>query len=225
MGPVLFGFQRGQKPLLIRSGGSGSIEYPGSVRSEGLQQAGDQLATLAALHRGHADNGLWFAILQPPPANRRNQPLEIGIRRGLFAGELAGRDRVGRLTEGHDFAFDVSGGKAFRHVFSQRTAERAHAFEPDRPPVAPVRRGREEEQLPAALAPERHDLRKAVGRGMVGLVNEKSLAGEIRGQVLAREAVQGRLGTGKSVVERSWLAEVVDDPLYRPESAFPRPFD
>ena len=60
---------------------------------------------------------------------------------------------------------------------------------------------------------------------MVGLVNEKSLAGEILGQVLAREAVQGRVGTSKSVVEGSRLAEVVDDPLHRAESAFPRPLD
>jgi hypothetical protein len=79
--------------------------------------------------------------------------------------------------------------------------------------------------LPAALAPERHDLRQAIGRGMVGLVNEKCLAGKILGQVRAREAVQGRVGTSKSVVERSGLAEIVDDPLYRPESAFPRPLD
>src|SRR5437899_4692632 len=98
-------------------------------------------------------------------------------------------------------------------------------FETYRPSDAPVRRGREEEQLPAALAPERHDLRQAIGRGMVGLVNEKGLAGEILGQVLAREAVQGRVGTSKSVVDRSWLAEVVDDPLHRTESAFPRPLD
>src|SRR5207253_10061358 len=97
--------------------------------------------------------------------------------------------------------------KPFRHVFRQGAAERAHAFEPDRPTVSPVRRGREEEQLPAALAPKRHDLRQAIGRGMVGLVNEKCLAGEVLGQVLAREAVQGRVSTSKSVIERSWLAE------------------
>ena len=60
---------------------------------------------------------------------------------------------------------------------------------------------------------------------MVGLVNEKSLAGEILGQVLAREAIQGRVGTSKSVVERSWLAEVVDDPLHRAQLAFPRSLD
>jgi hypothetical protein len=43
---------------------------------------------------------------------------------------------------------------------------------------------------------------------MVGLVNEKSLAEKVLGQVRAREAVRGRVGTSKSVVERSRLAEV-----------------
>ena len=172
--------RRGQEPLLIRCAGSGGIEDPGALRSEGLQQAADQFPAASALHRGHADNRLRFAILQPPAANRRDQPLEIGTRRGLFAGELAGRDRVARLAEGHDFAFEVPGGKPFRHVFRQGTAERAHAFEPDRPAIAAVRSGREEEQLSAALAPKRDDLRQTIGRGMVGLVNEKGLAGEIR---------------------------------------------
>src|SRR5437870_659808 len=69
----------------------------------------DQFPAAAALHRTHADNGLRFAILQPSAANRCNQALEIGTRLGLFAGKLTGRDRVARLTEGHNFAFEVSG--------------------------------------------------------------------------------------------------------------------
>jgi hypothetical protein len=35
----------------------------------------------------------------------------------------------------------------------------------------------------------------------------------------------GRVGAGKSVVEWSWLAEVVDDSLHRAEPAFPRTLD
>ena len=95
------------------------------------------------------------------------------IRRGFFAGELGGGDGVARLAEGDDFAFQVPGGKAFCHVLGQGTAEGAHAIELDRPAVAAVGRGREEEQLSAALAPERDDLRQAVGRGVVGLVDEQ----------------------------------------------------
>ena len=51
----------------------------------------------------------------------------------LFTGELAGGDRVARLSEGDDFAFEVPGREPFRHVFRQGTAEGAHALEPDRP--------------------------------------------------------------------------------------------
>ena len=57
----------------------------------------------------------------------------------------------------------------------------------------------------------------------MGFVNEKSLAGEVRGQVLGSETVQGRMGTCECVFERTGLVEVTDDPLYRAELAFPRP--
>src|SRR5438309_660491 len=70
-----------------------------------------------------------------------------------------------------------------------------------------------------------NDLRQDIGRGMVGLVNEKGLSGELLGKVVAREPVQCRVGTSKSVVERSWLAKVVDDPPHRAESAFPGSLD
>jgi hypothetical protein len=190
-----------------------------------LHQAADQFPTASALHRRHADNRPGFAILPPPAANRRHQPLEIGTRRCLFAGELASRDRVAQLTEGHDFAFEVPGGKPFRHVFRQGATERAHAFEPDRTTIAAVWSGREEELLSAALTPQLDDLRQTIGRGMVGLVNEKGLVGEVLGQVLWSESVQGRVGTGKGVVEGPGLAEVGDDPLHRTESAFPRHLD
>ena len=166
-----------------------------------------------------------FAVLQPPTANRRNQPVEIGTGRGLFAGELAGGDCVARLAERHDFAFEVPGGKPFCHVFRQGTAKRAHAFEPDRTAIAAVGSGREEKQLSAAFAPKRDDLRQTISRGMVGLVDKKGLAGEVRGQVIGSETVQGCVGTCKGVVKRSGLAKVVDDPLYGAESAFPRPFN
>ncbi len=97
-------------------------------------------------------------------------------------------------------------GKPFGHVFRQGTAERAHAFEPDRPTIAAVGRGREEEQSAAAFAPERDDLRQPVGRGVMSLVNEQGLAGEVVGQVVGREAVQGRMGAGEGVVERAPVA-------------------
>src|SRR5438128_663710 len=82
--------------LVVKQGG---LVGRSLARSTATPQAGNQRAALAALHRGHADNGLRFAILQPPAANRHDQSLKIRARRRLFAGELAGRDRVARLAE------------------------------------------------------------------------------------------------------------------------------
>ena len=59
-------------------------------------------------------------------------------------------------------------------------------------------------------------------QSVVGLVDEKSLAGEVFGQSFGGEAVQGGMGTRKGVVERFRLTEVSDDPLHRTESAIPR---
>src|ERR1700678_4528239 len=149
MSASLLSFQGIQEPLLVRRAGSGGIEYPGALRRERLHQAADQFAASSALHRRHPDNHLWFAVLRPAPANRRNQAVEIGTRRRLLAGELSSRDRVSRLTEGHDFALEVRAGKSLRHVFRQGPAEGAHAFEPDRTAIVAVWSGREEEQLSA----------------------------------------------------------------------------
>ncbi len=153
MRAALLGFEGVQEPLLVRGGGPGGVEDPGAPRREGLRQAAHQFAALAALHRRHADDGLGLAVFRPPAANRGYQSVEIGTRRRLFAGELGGRDRVARLTEGHDFAFEVPRGKPFRHVFREGATERFHVFEFDRSVIAAVRRRREEEQLSAALAP------------------------------------------------------------------------
>ena len=138
-----------------------------------------------------------------------DQPVEVGRRRGVFAGELAGRDRVARVAQGHDLAVEMAGGEPFGHVLGQRPAEQAHPVESDGTAVAAVRRGREEEELAAALAPDRDDLRQAVGRGMVGLVDEQGLAGKVVGQVLGGQPVQGRVGAGKGMVQRPGLAKVM----------------
>ena len=82
IGVALFGFEGGQEPLLVRGAGAGGVENAGAFGSEGLHQAADQFAALAALHRRHADDGLRFAVLQPAAANRRDQPVEIGSSAG-----------------------------------------------------------------------------------------------------------------------------------------------
>src|ERR1022692_2151913 len=92
---------------------------------------------------------------------------------------------------------------------TQGAAEGAHPIEPDRTAVAAVGRGREEVQLAAAFMPERDKLRQAIGRGMVGFVNEQCLAGKIFWQVVAGETVQGRMGAGEGTRGLS-LTEVLD---------------
>ena len=109
--------------------GPGGIEDPRAFRCECLHHAAYQVAAAAALHWGNADNRLRFAIFAPPAANRRDQPLDIGLRRSLLAGELCRRDRVPRLTESDNLAFEVLGGKPLGHVFRQGAAERLHPFE------------------------------------------------------------------------------------------------
>ena len=82
----------------------------------------------------------------------------LTARRSFVSGELPSRDHVARLAKRNDFTFKLLGGKSFGHMLRQRTAERAHAFEFDRPAIAAVRRGREEKQLAAPLSPDGDDL-------------------------------------------------------------------
>jgi hypothetical protein len=107
------------------------------------------------------------------------------------------------------------------HVFRQRAAKDFHALKPDGPAVAAIRSGREEKQLAAALAPKRDQFRESVGGSMVGFVDEQGFAGKIARQVVGRQPVERGMSTGKSVVERARLAEVMNHPFHRAEPAFP----
>ena len=84
-------------------------------------------------------------------------------------------------------------------------------------PIAAIGGRGEEEELAAALAPERDDLRQAVGGGVVGFVDEQGLAGEIVGQVFGSKAIQGSMRTRPGVVLRPRLAKVLDNALDRAE--------
>ena len=119
----------------------------------------------------------------------------------------------------------MPGRKSLGHVFRQRATERAHAFEPHWPAIAAVWRGREEEQPPAAFAPERDDFRQAIGRRMMRFVNEQSLAGEIGGQIVGGESVQRGMGTRERMIERPLLLQVLDNALDRTELALACAFD
>src|SRR5262249_47905569 len=115
----------------------------------------------------------------------------------------------------------VPGGKPFRHVFRQGAAERAHAVEPDRTPIAAVRSRREEEQLATALLPQRDQRRQAVGRGVVRLVEEQGLTGEIRRHSVGLQLVEGRVRAGQRVVERRGLTQIGGDLLDSAQPAYP----
>ena len=96
-------------------------------------------------------------------------------------------------------------------------SERRSVFIPlklDGSAIATVRRGREKVELSAAFAPERDDLRQTIRGSMVGFVNEKRLAGEIGGQVLGSESIECRMGTSEGMVDRSLLADVLDNSLH-----------
>jgi hypothetical protein len=117
------------------------------------------------------------------------------------------------------------GRKTLGHVLGQGAAVGAHAVELHRTAVAAVRGRREEEESAAALAPERDDLREAVGGGVVGFVDKHRLALEVGREIVGGEAVQGGVGAGEPVVERAGLAEVLDNALHRADLAVARSED
>src|SRR5262249_37222041 len=123
-----------------------------------VDQPGDQTAA-AATHRRYARDRLRPAVVRPAATHGRNQFVEVGSRRGFFAGELTGSDPVASVAKGDDLTFEMPRGESFRHVLGQRTAVQPHAVQRDGTTIAAVGCRREEIELPAALPPKRDDLR------------------------------------------------------------------
>ena len=136
---------------------------------------------------------------------------------GFFARELTAADFVASAPQGDDFAFQMSRSKALRHVFGQRTPVETHVLKRHGSAVASVRRRGEEVESAAAVPPERHHFRQSIRRGVMRLVDEKSLAAQVGGQLLRVQTVQRGMGTSERVVAWTGLAEVSDQPLGRTE--------
>ena len=83
---------------------------------------------------------------------------------------------VALLAEGDDLAFQVPGGESLVHVLGERPAIAAHAVDGHGSAVATVRCGREEVKLSAPLLPQFDDLRKTIGRGVMGFIDEQGFA-------------------------------------------------